>query len=306
MFDPEFEIHETFDLKGSLHHRKKKAGESVGKDQDWIQAGHRLQLPGRIQRELSAQHERDAQLLQCFKMMDYSLLIGIHNKPCATDVKPGWRDAGGIVAQDGSAIYFIGIIDFSIKYSLKKQAENLLRVVEGSADKASCVSAETYAERQVRFLREKVLAMMPGGLHVGTRGRLSVKIVQANNLIAADWNRTSDPYANVKLGLVGGKTQTVLKNCNPVWNEELHLPVNDGHVNQDIEITVWDEDRVKSLRGSDDFLGRLSVPMADVLSEAVDMSNVELRDVTQGSITLRLNFQPLDSLLEDIGELTQS
>ena len=36
VFDPGFEIHANYDLKGSLYHRKKKKDESTGKDEDWI------------------------------------------------------------------------------------------------------------------------------------------------------------------------------------------------------------------------------------------------------------------------------
>eukprot|EP00443_Scrippsiella_acuminata_P063174 CAMPEP_0115378344 /NCGR_PEP_ID=MMETSP0271-20121206/3965_1 /TAXON_ID=71861 /ORGANISM="Scrippsiella trochoidea, Strain CCMP3099" /LENGTH=824 /DNA_ID=CAMNT_0002801507 /DNA_START=67 /DNA_END=2539 /DNA_ORIENTATION=- len=78
VFDQRYEIHEIYDLKGSLHHRRKKEGESIGKDEDWIAANEKLQLPATCRRELCAMHELDAGLLLRFGVMDYSLLVGVH------------------------------------------------------------------------------------------------------------------------------------------------------------------------------------------------------------------------------------
>merc|ERR1712176_1189396 len=36
VFDPAFKLDDKYDMKGSLHKRKKKEGESVGKDEDWL------------------------------------------------------------------------------------------------------------------------------------------------------------------------------------------------------------------------------------------------------------------------------
>lgn len=71
-----------------------------------------------------------------------------------SDLEPGWSN-GVLVSKDCKEIYYVGIIDHSIKYGIKKQAENLLRVVQGTSERASCVSADTYAERQVSFLHQK-------------------------------------------------------------------------------------------------------------------------------------------------------
>lgn len=119
-------------------------------------------------------------------------------------------------------------------------------------------------------------------LEVGTLGRLRVDVLAAEELVAADWSGTSDPYVTVKLGLYVKHTAVVPVNCNPTWSCSLYLPVHQGHREQEVQVSVWDEanpfgargqgpwqDKVKSLRGNDDFLGRLSVGHAVVDPEIV-------------------------------------
>lgn len=300
VFDPQIPLHLKFDLKGSLYKRRKKAQESVGKDEDWVHSGHRLNLPLEVQREFCAQHELDAQLLESFKMMDYSVLVGVHfveHDHFNDFLEPGWGD-GYLVSEDRKEVYLVGIIDHSIKYGIKKQAENLLRVAQGTSDRASCVSADTYAERQLHFLYNKVMSN-PGAMDIGTEGRLRVDILGAEELIAADWNGASDPYVTVKLGLCVKHTATVPVNCNPTWNCSLYLPVHQAHRDQELKITVWDEDHLKSLRGNDDFLGRLSVPMTWILQGPVDLRNTELSDVSKGRLSLRCLFESVDDIVDD-------
>eukprot|EP00435_Cladocopium_sp_Y103_P070669 s656_g35.t1 len=297
VFDPQIPLHLKFDLKGSLYKRRKKAQESVGKDEDWVHSGHRLNLPLEVQREFCAQHELDAQLLESFKMMDYSVLVGVHfveQDPFNDFLEPGWGDG----YLDCKEVYLVGIIDHSIKYGIKKQAENLLRVAQGTSDRASCVSADTYAERQLHFLYDKVMRN-PSAMDIGTEGRLRVDIFGAEELIAADWNGASDPYVTVKLGLCVKHTATVPVNCNPTWNCSLYLPVHQAHRDQELKISVWDEDHLKSLRGNDDFLGRLSVPMTWILQGPVDLRNSELSDVSKGRLSLRCLFESADDIVDD-------
>ncbi|CAJ1343813.1 unnamed protein product [Effrenium voratum] len=300
VFDPLRMLHLKFDLKGSLYKRRKKPGEGVGKDEDWVDSGHRLKLPLEVQRQFCAQLELDALLLESFKMMDYSILLGIHFvDPRDASMAPGWHD-GYLVSQDTNEIYYIGIIDHSIKYGLKKQAENLFRVAQGAGDRASCVSADTYAERQMQFVYHKVVDAPLGAMDIGTEGRLRVDLLEAHNLIAADWNGRSDPYVTVKLGLCVKRTVTVWSNCEPVWNCSLYLPVHEAHREQEVQITVWDEDHVKTLRGNDDLLGRLTVPMTWILQGPVDLPRAALWDVAQGTLSLRCVFESAEDLQDEL------
>lgn len=295
LFDPRCKIHETYDLKGSLFNRKKKPGDGIGKDEDWITSGHRLQLPPEVRREMCAVHELDVMLLNRFRIMDYSVLVGIHH--IGENVACDERQVGpqGILSEDCRILYFIGIIDFSIKYSLKKETETLLNVAKGCGVRASCVSEDNYAMRQVRFMRDAVMRPVPQEYDMGTKGLLRLSIYSAHDLIAADWIGTSDPYVRATLGMLSRSTEVIKRNCNPVWNTTLFLPVDDFHLAQDVELVVWDEDLNLAIRGSDDFLGKLLVPMSLLMSGPQEFSRAPLLEVARGSLTVRLAFEPLSS-----------
>jgi len=85
LFPPHKDIHETFDLKGSTVGREypeTKVAENPGavlKDLNWIKWGKRLELGPEKRALLSEQLRRDADFLKSVYVMDYSLLVGIHN-----------------------------------------------------------------------------------------------------------------------------------------------------------------------------------------------------------------------------------
>ncbi|EUC53616.1 1-phosphatidylinositol-4-phosphate 5-kinase its3, partial [Rhizoctonia solani AG-3 Rhs1AP] len=92
LFPAHLDIHETYDLKGSTVGREydeAKARENQGavlKDVNWIHRHKQLEFGPEKRAFLQAQLERDKQFLQTVGVMDYSLLVGIHN------VKRGNRD----------------------------------------------------------------------------------------------------------------------------------------------------------------------------------------------------------------------
>eukprot|EP00927_Polykrikos_kofoidii_P066826 TRINITY_DN62388_c0_g1_i1.p1 TRINITY_DN62388_c0_g1~~TRINITY_DN62388_c0_g1_i1.p1 ORF type:complete len:931 (+),score=103.17 TRINITY_DN62388_c0_g1_i1:118-2793(+) len=299
VFDPSIKVHETFDLKGSSYHRQGKKGDRILKDSDWKSSKRRIKLSSALTRDFCAIHEADVQLLLRFKMMDYSLLVAIHHIDSPDPVEKsrvGWRAGGGIFDKDGTCIYFVGIIDFSIKYSLKKESETLLNAFKGVSEKASCVSQELYASRQIEFVRENVVEKFNDD--IGTLGRLRVDVISGQGLRVADITGTSDPYVVVKLGLASRRTQTIKRNLNPQWNATLFLPVHTEHTSQSVEFTVWDEDRWRSLRGSDDFLGKLDVPLSSALEQPCRLADTKLLKTTTGSLSIRLSFE-LASRIEE-------
>ncbi|KAF8069053.1 1-phosphatidylinositol-4-phosphate 5-kinase [Lyophyllum atratum] len=85
IFPPHRDIHETYDLKGSTVGREypeDKARENpraVLKDLNWINRGRRLELGPEKRALLTEQLRRDAEFLKEVHVMDYSLLVGIHN-----------------------------------------------------------------------------------------------------------------------------------------------------------------------------------------------------------------------------------
>ena len=85
LFPPHKDIHETYDLKGSTVGREypeEKAAKNpraVLKDLNWINRGKSLDLGPEKRALLTEQLRRDSELLKDLRVMDYSLLIGIHN-----------------------------------------------------------------------------------------------------------------------------------------------------------------------------------------------------------------------------------
>lgn len=85
LFPPHRDIHETYDLKGSTVGREypeEKARQNpraVLKDLNWINRGKMLELGPEKRALLTEQIRRDAEFLKTINVMDYSLLVGIHN-----------------------------------------------------------------------------------------------------------------------------------------------------------------------------------------------------------------------------------
>ncbi|KAG9026376.1 Phosphatidylinositol-4-phosphate 5-kinase [Tulasnella sp. UAMH 9824] len=85
LFPPHRDIHETYDLKGSTvgreypEERAAANPRAVLKDLNWIHRGRTLELGPEKRALLTEQIRRDVELLKEINVMDYSLLIGIHN-----------------------------------------------------------------------------------------------------------------------------------------------------------------------------------------------------------------------------------
>jgi len=305
VFDRAYKIQYTFDLKGSLQGRKKKENEKVRKDQDWLDGGWQMQLPDEARREFCAIHEEDAGFLMSFGVMDYSILLGIHEldkdlEALRPSKSNGVNKTHGRAIYDdaGKYIFFVGIIDFFIGYGLKKEGEHILRAAQGHAQDASCVDPESYARRAVEFVRCHIVNS-PDKTHrdpVGSFGELRVTIKSAESLINKDgmFSR-SDPYVKVCVGLQQLRTPTINNNLNPEWNFVGSVPIDLGHLCQDVTLEVWDEDRNRRVQGSDDLLGRTSVPLVQVIDRCAGAIGEEeqpaklkvpevLRDAAQGRL----------------------
>ena len=85
LFPPHRDIHQMFDLKGSTIGREyKEEGlaenpRATLKDLNWLRRNLHLQLGGQMKELFVEQMRRDVALLQRLHIMDYSLLVGIHN-----------------------------------------------------------------------------------------------------------------------------------------------------------------------------------------------------------------------------------
>ncbi|KAL9050881.1 MAG: hypothetical protein Q9162_006356 [Coniocarpon cinnabarinum] len=85
LFPPHLDIHRMFDLKGSLLGRDfneediEKRPRATLKDMNWIRRNMHLELGPQKKQAFVEQMQRDVLLLKELKIMDYSLLVGIHD-----------------------------------------------------------------------------------------------------------------------------------------------------------------------------------------------------------------------------------
>ncbi|CAE7614519.1 PIP5K1B [Symbiodinium natans] len=74
-------ISHTYDIKGSTRNRISDPHDSVGKDVNFDEEmGPSLDLPRAIGAEVAEVHQADVELLQEFRIMDFSLLLQIHDR----------------------------------------------------------------------------------------------------------------------------------------------------------------------------------------------------------------------------------
>jgi len=96
--------------------------------------------------------------------------------------------------------------------------------------------------------------------------QLRAYIYQGKELPSADSEGSSDPYCIVRIGKHSAKTKTIKETVYPIWYEALAISCElpQGLVNAaDIHVMVYDWDKV----GSDDFLGRFSVPISQITDQ---------------------------------------
>jgi len=82
---------------------------------------------------------------------------------------------------------------------------------------------------------------------------LEVKVIEAEDVIAADRGGTSDPYAVVEFQGIQKKTKVIKKSLTPKWNESFQFEI--GKPSGVLTIDLFDHD--VSLFGNHDFLGQV-------------------------------------------------
>ncbi|KAM9312681.1 multiple C2 and transmembrane domain-containing protein 2 [Gastrophryne carolinensis] len=123
-------------------------------------------------------------------------------------------------------------------------------------------------------------------------GFLQVKVLKAEDLLAADFSGKSDPFCVLEVGNDRLQTHTVYKNLNPEWNKVFTFPIKDLH--DTLEVTVFDEDGDKA----PDFLGKVVIPLLSVRNGqqmAYLLKNKDLASASKGVIHLELDliFNPI-------------
>jgi 1-phosphatidylinositol-4-phosphate 5-kinase len=200
MFNTPFEIHRRYDLKGSWVGRatltppEKRDPCIALKDVDFREAGERIRVGSEAAGRLLAQVEIDCNFLRDHGIIDYSLLLGIHDRSGAKDGvlershvpevledfvpskhalrrtfspdRAAWpldagvplhqRDSGGLISSDGQHLYFCGVIDILTPYDSAKWLEHSVKGLFNDSRGVSCCEPGQYAERFVSFLRSVI------------------------------------------------------------------------------------------------------------------------------------------------------
>ncbi|XP_074484713.1 uncharacterized protein LOC141763852 [Sebastes fasciatus] len=126
----------------------------------------------------------------------------------------------------------------------------------------------------------------------GEEGLLRIHLLEAQNLIAKDnlmggmVKGKSDPYVKINIGGVTFKSHVIKENLNPTWKEMYELVLK-GYSVQEIKFEAYDKDL-----DSDDFLGRFSIKLNEVIISQYTDQWYTLNDVKSGRIHLILEWVP--------------
>ncbi|KAK2726744.1 hypothetical protein QYM36_008208 [Artemia franciscana] len=169
IFPTSIQLHQKFDLKGSTYKRKVSKKETskkspTYKDLDFMKKHPEgIFLENKTYDTLFETMEKDCKLLESFKIIDYSLLLGVYfvrsdstalDRNDANDFPSGatlaWTKNG-----DRLALY-MGIIDILQKYDAKKKMEHCLKSVITDGKAVSVQNPKIYSERFLEFIKTKV------------------------------------------------------------------------------------------------------------------------------------------------------
>ncbi|XP_041808275.1 extended synaptotagmin-1 [Chelmon rostratus] len=139
----------------------------------------------------------------------------------------------------------------------------------------------------------------------GKEGLLRIHLLEAQNLVAKDnlmggmVKGKSDPYVKINIGGVAFKSHVIKENLNPTWNEMYELVLS-GHSVQEIKFEAFDKDL-----DSDDFLGRFSVKLNEVIRSQYTDQWFTLNDVKSGRVHLILEWVPTVSHSAKLDQVLQ-
>jgi len=155
------QIHNRYDLKGSTagrqaDHTELSKKSPVLKDLDWVDTEKKLDLSEADRDRFLAALERDIRCLQSWNLMDYSLLVGIHNRNPHDKLKNEVMPVVSI--EDTSRLAYVGIADILTTYGVRKRAETFFKGQLACGSDISCQHPRYYGERFLRFILNSVVA----------------------------------------------------------------------------------------------------------------------------------------------------
>ncbi|WAQ89720.1 hypothetical protein PtA15_11A411 [Puccinia triticina] len=125
---------------------------------------------------------------------------------------------------------------------------------------------------------------------INNMGLLTVMLDHAKDLMAADRNGYSDPYAQFLLnGAKVFKSSVQKKTLNPKWTErfEVEIPSRAG---AEFYVHVYDWDRV----GASDKLGQARIDLSNLepMVQSTVVANLTQGDKQKGQVQIRMTFRP--------------
>lgn len=164
------QIHLKYDLKGSTHGRRssekeRKKKSPVLKDLDWVDDASPGKVKGPSRKLLLDALKRDAKFLDEKGLIDYSLLVGIHDKSKARKgtLSKTRLEKGKIVSvEEEQRVLYLGIVDILTPYRCKKRLETFCLGTMFCGRDVSCQHPTKYARRFLNFMEDVVFPPPPG------------------------------------------------------------------------------------------------------------------------------------------------
>lgn len=155
-------MHRVYDLKGSTVGRSAKEKElqevnPILKDNDFIEMKQKICLGPEIKSSFLVKLKADAEFLAKLKIMDYSLLVGIHDYGEDMKEEPPEATDCFAVGNPGAhnSLYFIGIIDVLTRYGTKQKAAHAAKELKHGKEvsaQISTVNPQQYCQRFIEFI----------------------------------------------------------------------------------------------------------------------------------------------------------
>lgn len=138
----------------------------------------------------------------------------------------------------------------------------------------------------IKFIYIPLNIKLPESETVLDTGIIKLNLIGAKDLLSADRNGKSDPFAYVYVdGCKIHKTKIIKKSLNPVWNEKVDLSIISLQRTK-IVLKLLDWDRA----GDNDYLGQVTLDSKDIVPNKLQKWDLPLE--TKGTVQFETYFEP--------------
>jgi len=153
-------ISRRYDLKGSTHGRlasKKEIAKKtpIYKDIDFVSKEPVLRVNSEHLTIFRQAMRADCEFLARHGLMDYSLLVGVHDRDKGEAVLGEVMNV--VAVRDVTRLAYLGIIDVLTPYKMRKRAETFVLGTMFCGRDVSCQHPNLYAKRFCKFMEEHVI-----------------------------------------------------------------------------------------------------------------------------------------------------